>query len=157
MGLLEKAAELCAEQEALVQKSESVAKEIKQMMQSMRAAPTADSPKDGGQARASGLRRNRQVSGEQPQEEMTSVKRQKCVDMVSKLHRGSDALRRASLDLSEALIGPGITFSLDEMMYEVIGVADNNEEWNCKSIHGRSQKIITRTAKEINESLNADL
>ena len=77
------------------------------------------------------------------------------MDMVSKLHQGGNALRRASLELSEALIGPDISFAFNGTKYEVIGVADNGE-WECRSSQGRSQKTITRTTKEINESLSSN-
>ena len=155
--MLETAEALFAQQTALVRKSEDVARRVKQlMMQSTSGAPTAaQAPKEGTKgARVSGLRVKRPAAAALT-EEMTAAKRQKYVEMVSKLHQGGNALRLAALHLSEALIGPGVSFTFNKTKYVVVGVAANGE-WECKQGHGRSEKTITRTAKEINEHLSCD-
>jgi len=145
------AEKMCAEQQEMVARSRTLTARLLEEVAASRVVPAFAA--DVGAERK---RKRADSSSENKKNTATSAKRQRRIDLVKKLHQGARDLLKASLEVSEALIQPGMTFSESSngevRVYVVLAKGEGERDWLCGSQNHRSAKKITRTSTEINHA-----
>jgi len=142
---------LCAEQTGMVERSTVVAKQLRRMA----ATWAADTRTDAHTKRRTGttLLVGPDVAGSEDNQSVRN-RQKRAADLVRQLHQGNRALVQAAQSLSEALIGPGVTFREKDTAFVVTSLSPKGN-WFCKSQARGSAKTIERTAAEVNAALGS--
>ena len=117
----------------MAERSTHVAQELRNVMATL--GPTASISNTRGAGTRARKRESNTIS-----EPERAARRQRCGELVARLHAGGLKLRQAGLQLSEALIGPGTVFMENGEAYTVGEQQGDDGSWPCTLKSRGSQK-----------------